>query len=111
MKETDNRVVETARINLKETADCYFPYLDWDVKVCGNDVFPPHFHVLRDGWDVSFLIEDGSVYRINSKGPEEQIHDFMVSNVPKWLNAECSALPKITNQENAYLQWEQLQDE
>lgn len=104
-------LLEMARINKRETGKCFFPYTSWEIKIWSNDHNPPHFHILKDGWNVSFLIEDGSIYKIERKGENKQIYEYMVNNVQNWLSTNCFALPKITNKENAILQWEQLHDE
>ena len=47
---------EMARINKKETGNCIFPYNAWELKIWSNDHNPPHFHIKRKGWNVSFII-------------------------------------------------------
>ena len=107
-KPENNVVVEMARINKKETGRCYFPFDTWEIKIWSDDHMPPHFHIIRDGWDISFLIETGEVYKVKKKGKDKDIYDYAVSNVKTWLQSKCFMLPKITNQENAILQWEQI---
>ena len=103
-------LVEMARINKKESGNSIFPFESWEVKIWSNGHIPPHFHILKDGWNVSFKIEDGSVLQIEGEGKNKDIYNYMVANTADWLNQPCAALPKISNKENAILQWEQLHD-
>ena len=103
-------LVEMARINKNETGRCIFPYDKWEVKLWSSDHNPPHFHIICNGWDVSYVIEDGRRLDILKKGNERNIFDYMEANVLKWLDSKCFAQPKLTNRENAILQWEQIHD-
>ena len=67
-------LLEMARINKRETGKCFFPYTSWEIKIWSNDHNPPHFHILKDGWNVSFLIADGSISKIERKGENKQIY-------------------------------------
>ena len=102
---------EMARINKKETGKCIFPFNKWEVKIWSNDHNPPHFHIMCNGWNVSYCIEDGSLLEVLSKGKESGDYDYMQANVEKWLSTKCFAQPKLTNRENAILQWEQLYED
>ena len=104
----DELLVEMARINLQENGKSIFPYDKWEVRIWSNDYFPPHFHICSEGWDVSFLIETGEELNINDKGDKPQTYRYMCKNVKKWLQSPCVILPKLTNQENAAMQWAQL---
>jgi hypothetical protein len=104
-------ITEMARINKNETGRSIFPYEAWEVKIWSSDHNQPHFHIIRDGWDVSFTIEDGDLLMVKSRGGNKSIYYYMCSNVKRWLSSICSAQRKLTNQENAMLQWEQLHDE
>lgn len=104
-------ITEMARINKNETGRSIFPYEAWEVKIWSSDHNPPHFHIIREGWDVSFTIEGGDLLMVKSRGGNKSIYDYMCSNVKRWLSSICSAQRKLTNQENAMLQWEQLHDE
>ena len=99
---------ETARLNMYETDDCLFPYNGWDVRIFGNDYTPARFHIMREGWNVSFSIYNGELLEINSRGKRQEILDYMCANVKKWLSDSCIIQPKLTNQENACLSWEQI---
>lgn len=104
----DSQIVEMSRINKKESGNSQFPCEAWEVKIWSNDHDPAHFHILKDGWDVSFLIQNGDVLGVKSVGKKSGIYKYMVENVKEWLSNPCSAQPKLTNQENAQLQWDQL---
>lgn len=107
---TQELILEMARINKNESGKSIFPYNSWEVKIWSNDHTPPHFHVLKDGWNVSFIIETGEQLQIETKGKDTSIYNYMVNNVKEWLSNPCSIMPKLTNQENAMLQWEQIHD-
>lgn len=108
---TGSMINEMARINKKETGRCLFPYNTWELKIWSNDHTPPHFHIICDGWNVSYKIEDGNMLQIEGKGKNDSILDYMEQHVKEWLSTKCFVQPKLTNQENAMLQWEQLHDE
>ncbi len=105
-----NMITEMARINKNEMGKCIFPYSSWELKIWSNDHNPPHFHILCDGWNVSFRIDDGEVLQIEGKGVNASIFEYMRNNVKEWLSSTCFTQPKLTNKENAILQWEQLHD-
>ena len=73
-------------------------------------ICPPHFHVIADGWDISFLTEDGTAYRVNKIGKNSSTYTYIEKNVPIWLEMENSANKKITNKEFAELTWDSNHD-
>ena len=99
-------IVEMARINTDESN--LFPQNTYEIQIWSNDHMPPHFHILKDGWDVAFLIENGNLYKINNSGKNKQIYNYMIKNVKKWLSSKCAVLPMATNQQNANAIWRQL---
>ncbi|MBQ9173781.1 MAG: DUF4160 domain-containing protein [Bacteroidales bacterium] len=102
-------LVEMARINMKESGKgSFFPFNAWEVKIWSDDHEPPHFHIKRNGWNVSFAIETGEQIEISSQGTEKNVYDYMITNVSKWLDSPCAILPQITNRQNAMAQWLQL---
>ena len=106
--ETNNdTLVEMARINTRDNGKL-FPTNSWEIKIWSNDHEPPHFHILKDGWNVSFLISNGQLYDIKTRGENEEILRYMCRNIEKWLNSKCAIIPKITNRENAEAQWLQI---
>lgn len=108
-KSKSNLLVEMARINTKDRG--IFPFDDYEVKIWSNDHNPPHFHIIKNGWDVTFSIENGEVLSIKSQGDKMQIYKYMTDNVAKWLSSPCAILPAVSNQDNAMAVWSQLHDE
>lgn len=106
-----NLIVEMARLNKKETGNCIFPYDSWEVKIWSTDYNPPHFHIIKEGWDVSFTIDNGELLAIKSMGENRKVYNYMCKNVNKWLSSTCVAQKKITNKENALLHWESLHED
>ena len=106
----ESLITEMARINMKEDGRSLFPFNGWEIKIWSNDHIPPHFHIIKDGWNVSFVIETGEELKIESTGKDIAIYNYMIANVKEWLNNPCCIMPKLTNQENAMLQWEQIHD-
>ncbi len=108
ISQNDNIIMEMSRINAKEPNGSIFPYEVFNVHIWSNDYNPPHFHILKDDWDVEFYIENGNFYKIKSQGKDKKVYSYMCRNVKEWLESICYIQPKLTNKENAILQWEQL---
>lgn len=108
----DNREIlnEMARINRSETDKGVFPYKRWEVIIWSVDQNPPHFHIRCDGWDVSFLIQNGNLLEVLKSGNAKEVVEYMSANVSEWLRSKCFIQPKLTNRENAQLIWDQLHD-
>ena len=106
-----NYINEMPRINKKETDRCIFPYNTWKIEILSNDHTPPHFHIISDGWNVSYKIEDGNMLQIEGIGKNGSIFDYMEQHVKEWLATKCFVQPKLTNQENAMLLWQQIDDD
>ena len=98
--------MDIARINTNETN--IFPYNAFEVKMWSNDHEPPHFHVISDGWNISFLVENGEFDKVESRGKNELVYNYICANVKEWLNSKCSIQPKLTNKENAITIWQQI---
>jgi hypothetical protein len=101
---------EIAHINRRETGNGIFPDGEYDIQVCSYDEEPSHLHIIKDGWDVSFTIEDGELLTVKSRGRDKNIYDYMCVNVKRWLSSKCAVLSIITNQQNASLLWGSLHD-
>ena len=95
---------EMARINRNEQH--IFPYQKYTIEVRSRDHTPPHFHILFDGYDISFTIEDGKLYRVNS-GNKHRDYTKMQNMVNDWLNCQSATRPQ-TNRENAWTTWHDL---
>lgn len=102
-------ITEMARINTDESN--LFPHNSYKIQIWSNDHTPPHFHVLKEGWDVAFLIETGELYKLNKTGENRQIYNYMTANIGRWLSAKCAVLPMVTNRQNANAVWRQLHSE
>lgn len=103
--------VEMARINLKEVGSVPFPTNKFDIKIWSNDHNPPHFHVICEGWNILFTIEDGKELEVKNIGNHLSTYNYIVKNIPIWLDMPCKIAPKISNRENAFIQWQQLHEE
>ena len=101
-------LTEMARINTKETGKGIFPFNSYDVRIWSNDHEPPHLHVICEGWNISFLIENGELLEVKTKGEKEQVYNDICKKVKKWLSSPCAVLPIVTNMQNAYAVWIQL---
>ena len=104
-------LVEMARINLKEIGSVPFPTNKFEIKMWSDDHNPPHFHVICEGWNISFTIEDGRELEVKNIGNHSSTYNYIVKNIPIWLDMPCKNAPKISNTENAFLQWQQLHEE
>lgn len=103
-------IVEMSRLNNKDIGAVPFPYNKFVIRIWSNDHNPPHFHVKAEGWDISFLIEDGKLYRINKFGNSLETYNYIVKQVPKWLMMKSSAFKHSTNQEAAESIWASYDD-
>ena len=104
-------LVEMARINLKEIGSVPFPTNKFEIKMWSDDHNPPHFHVICEGWNISFTIEDGRELEVKNFGNHLSTYNYIVKNIPIWLDMPCKIAPKISNRENAFIQWQQLHEE
>ena len=68
LNENKTQSGEVARINRYDIDDSIFPYAEWAIKIFGRDDNPPHFHIIKDDWDVSFTIKDGTLLSVNMQG-------------------------------------------
>ena len=103
-------LLEMSRINTNENGKRGFPYNKFVVRVWSTDHEPPHFHVIREGWDLSFRIDNGELLNIKSKGKNDQVYQYIIANVQHWLQSPCAILPMITNQQNAKATWIQIHE-
>ena len=80
------------RINKKETDRCIFPYNTWKIEILSNDHTPPHFHIISDGWNVSYKIEDGNMLQIEGIGKNDSIFDYKKKKVKEYNKSrKCNA--------------------
>lgn len=98
-------IIEMARLNKKEIGDVPFPFNKFDIRIWSNDHNPPHFHVVSEGWDISFLINNGEEYRVNKRTTDSKPYSYIKKNVKPWLSMKSSVNNKLTNKEVAELIW------
>ena len=103
-------LLEISRINLKEYGNTPFPTNKFEIKIWNNDHNPPHFHVIYNGWNISFTIMDGEELRTETIGKNSSDYNYIKKNVPIWLDLKCKILPMVTNRENAMATWQQLHE-
>lgn len=103
-------LIEMARLNLKEYGNVPFPSNKFNIKIWSNDHNPPHFHVIAEGWNIAFSIDDGRELNIKTFGSDSKMYNYIVKNIPIWLKMPCATIPNITNQYNAMDIWERLHD-
>lgn len=107
--EENGLLVETARINTNDRG--IFPFDSFEVKIWSNDHNPPHFHVIKDGWDISFVIETGELLDVKFQGKKIDIGEYIINNVENWLADKCAILPIVSNRDNARAVWCQLHED
>ena len=98
-------IVEMVRLNKNDTGAVPFPRNKFAIRIWSNDHNPPHFHVIAEGWDLSFLIENGELYRVNTIGDNMATYNYIVKQVPKWLKMRSKIFKHNTNQEVAENIW------
>lgn len=99
-------IVEMSKLNVRQTGAVPFPSNKFDVRIWSTDHNPPHFHVRAEGWDISFLIENGEEYRVNKHSNDSKMYSYITNNVKKWLAMKSSIFKGITNQEAAMGVWD-----
>lgn len=104
-------IVEMSKLNIKQTGAVPFPSNKFDIRIWSDDHNPPHFHVKSEGWDISFLIENGEEYRINKHTNDSKIYSYIKDNIKKWLQMPNKLYGGITNQHLAYNTWLSYHDE
>ena len=104
-----NPIVEMSKLNSRDRGAVPFPSDKFIIRIWSNDHNPPHFHVVAEGWDISFLIENGEVYRTNKVGKSSSMYNYIIKNIPKWLQMRHIG-SKDTNQVFAYNIWDSYND-
>jgi hypothetical protein len=107
---TESKIQEIAHINRRETESRLFPDGEYDVRVYSDDAEPSHLHVVKDDWDIAFLIESGELYKVYQHGSSKDVYDYAIYNIKRWLASRSYLQPKITNKECARIVWLQLHD-
>lgn len=99
---------EMARLNGKDNGAVAFPRNKYNIHIWPDDHNPPHFHITtNEGWDLSFLISNGSLYRTNKLATvnDSSDYNYMVKMAPKWLKAKSFFMKGLTNQQAASNIW------
>ena len=102
--------LDIARLNKRDGEGDIFPYDKWQLIMRSDDSEPPHFHIIRDGWDVIFSIASGESIKVINEGNEKSHLNYMVPNATSWLDAPNRFYQHISNRQAAMLMWEQLHD-
>lgn len=96
-----------ARVNCDEFYGL-FPENKFDIKVRSNDHYPPHFHVLSQGWNISFYIETGELYRYNEIGKDRHLASYIIKNIKEWLKSKSARYPDKTNHDVVLELWNEI---
>lgn len=104
-------IIEMARLNKRDNGAVPFPYNKFEIKIWSNDHNPPHFHVKSEGWDISFLIENGEVYKVNLIGSNSCLYTYIVKNIPIWLNMHSNTDKNLTNKKIAENTWDLINND
>ncbi len=104
-------IFEMGQINKNETFSySIFPPSIFKIIIWNKEKEPPHFHIKGQGWDISFLIEDGTILSVNQKRGEDFVFGYIVKYLPMWLEQPSQINDKLTNKELARNIWLCLND-
>ena len=109
-KEDMQPLNEMARANAGDTGKI-FPFSKYKIYVFSNDHNPPHFHILCEGWNVSFEIENTGNYKINKKGENISILKYILRNVDDWLDSFSYNVSILTNRQFIMSLWNAIHSE
>lgn len=98
-------LIEMSKLNGNDIGNVPFPCNKFDIRIWSNDHNPPHFHIKYDGWDISFLIENGEEYRVNKYGNSSVSYSYINENVLKWLNGQSNLMKRYNNQDTCKIIW------
>lgn len=102
--------LDIARLNKRDGENDIFPYDKWQLIMRSDDVEPPHFHIISEGWDVIFSIASGELIKVINEGNKKSHLNYMVQNTTSWLDAPNRFYQHISNRQAAMLIWDQLHD-
>lgn len=100
--------LDIARLNKRDGEGDIFPYDKWQLIMRSDDAEPPHFHIIREGWNVTFSIESGKLIKVLANGNDQSHLNYMIQNALQWLNSSSRFYPHISNRHAATLMWDQL---
>ena len=100
--------LDIARLNKRDGEGEIFPHDKWRLIMRSDDVEPPHFHIIREGWDAIFSIESGELIKVLTAGTDQSHLNYMIHNASLWLNSPSRFYPHISNRHASTLMWDQL---
>ena len=100
--------LDIARLNKRDGEGDIFPYDKWQLTMRSDDAEPPHFHIIREDWDVIFSIESGKLIKGLTAGADQSHLNYMIHNASRWLNSPSRFYPHISKRQAATLMWDQL---
>lgn len=109
-KEDIQPLNEMARANSGDTGKI-FPFSKYKIYVFSNDHNPPHFHILCEGWNVSFEIENTGNYKINKEGENMSVLRYILRNVDDWLDSFSYNVSILTNRQFVMSLWNAIHSE
>ena len=62
----------------------------------------------RDIYRKYGFVENGEIDKVESRGKNAQVYNYICANVKKWLSSKCAIIQTITNQVNALAVWAQI---
>ena len=100
--------LDIARLNKRDGESDIFPYDKWQLTMRSDDAEPPHFHIISEGWDVTFSIESGKLIKVLTAGTDQSHLNYMMHSASLWLNSPSRFYSHISNRHAATLMWDQL---
>ncbi len=79
--------LDIARLNKRDGEGEIFPHDKWRLIMRSDDAEPPHFHIISEGWDVTFSIESGELIKVLTTGTDQSHLNYMIHNASLWLNS------------------------
>lgn len=102
--------LDIARLNKRDGEGDIFPYDKWQLIMRSDDVEPPHFHIISEGWDAIFGIESGGLIKVICEGDNQAVLDYMIGYANLWLENNNKFYTRLSNREAAKLIWFQIHD-
>ena len=100
--------LDIARLNKRDGEGDIFPYDKWQLTMRSDAAEPPHFHIIREDWDVIFSIGSGELIKVLTAGTDQSHLNYMIHSASLWLNSPSRFYPHISNRQAATLMWDQL---
>lgn len=68
-----------------------------------DDAEPLHLHIVKDDWDIAFLIDSGELHKIYKQCSSNDVYDYAVNNIKQWLDSRCAYYPKLATNKMLHL--------